>query len=59
MKMEQKLTKKINTIITITGEYPKEIEVTREEYNQLLQEEEIKENKFMGVKLKIKEARKK
>lgn len=47
--IEKKIEKKINTIIQITGEYPKQIEVTKEEYEQLGQDT------FMGVKLKIKE----
>ena len=47
--IEKKIEKKINTIIQITGEYPKQIEVTQEEYEQL------GEYTFMGVKLKIKE----
>ncbi len=47
--IEKKIEKKINTIIQITGEYPKQIEVTQEEYEQLGQDT------FMGVKLKIKE----
>ena len=29
MTIEQKLEKKINTIVQLTGEYPKEIEVTK------------------------------
>lgn len=47
--IEKKIEKKINTTIQITGEYPKQIEVTKEEYEQLGQDT------FMGVKLKIKE----
>lgn len=46
--IEKKIEKKINTIIQITGEYPKQIEVTQEEYEQLGQDT------FMGVKLKNK-----
>ncbi len=47
--IEKKIEKKINTIIQITGTYPEQIEVTQEEYD------ELGEDTFMGVKLKIKE----
>ena len=47
MKIENKLRKRIKTITLMTGEYPKEIEITLEEYN------EINLDKFQGVKLKI------
>lgn len=30
MTIEQKLEKKINTIVQLTGEYPKELEVTKQ-----------------------------
>ena len=50
MKIENKLEKKIKTLIQITGEYPKEIEITKEEYEEL----NIKDNKFRNVILKIK-----
>ncbi len=49
MTIEHKLQKRINTIIQITKEYPKEIEITQEEYEQ------IGQDTFGGVKLKIKE----
>lgn len=49
MTIEKKLEKRINTIIQLTGTYPKEMEVTKEEYKQ------IGQDNFMGVKLKIKE----
>lgn len=68
MTIEQKLERKINTIIQLTGDYPEEIEITKEEYNELarkVQQEinftEVLDknrqplNKFMNVKLKIKE----
>lgn len=69
MKIEQKLQKRINTIIQITGDYPEEIEITEEEYNELasrnsnivtgftevLDRDGQPLNKFMNVKLKIKE----
>ena len=32
MTIEQKLQKRINTIIQLTGDYPKEIEITKEEW---------------------------
>lgn len=49
MTIEQKLRKRINTIIQITGDYPEEIKVTKEEWEQL-----GKPDKFLNVKLKIK-----
>ncbi len=56
MTIEQKLEKKINTIIQLTGDYPEEIQITKEEYKQLKRETKIKEEiiKFRNVKLKIK-----
>ncbi len=50
MKIENKLEKKIRTLIQITGEYPKEIEITKEEYEEL----HTKDKKFRNVILKIK-----
>ena len=50
MTIEQKLQKRINTIIQLTGDYPKEIEITKEEWEQLR-----KPDKFLNVKLKIKD----
>lgn len=47
--IEKKIEKKINTIIQISGTYPEQIEVTQEEYD------ELGEDTFMGVKLKIKD----
>lgn len=68
MTIEQKLKRRINTIIQLTGEYPEEIEITKEEYNELARKAqeavsfpEVLDrdgqplNKFMNVKLKIKE----
>lgn len=49
MKIEKELEKRINTIIQLSGIYPKEMEVTKEEYKQ------IGQDSFMGVKLKIKD----
>lgn len=48
MTIEQKLEKKINTIVQLTGEYPKEIEVTEQE------EEQLETDNFRGVKLIVK-----
>lgn len=48
LTVEQKLEKKINSIIQMTGEYPKELEVTKEETEQLATDN------FRGIKLKIK-----
>lgn len=46
---EKKLEKRINTIIQLSGTYPEQLEVTKEEYEQ------IGQDTFMGVKLKIRE----
>ena len=48
MTIEQKLEKKINIIVLITGEYPKEIEVTKQE------QEQLETDNFRGVKLIVK-----
>ena len=68
MRIEQRLQKRINAIIQLTGDYPKEIEITQEEYNELasknsnitgftevLNKDGQPLNKFMNVKLKVKE----
>ena len=49
MNIEKKIEKRINTIIQITKEYPKQVEVTKEEWEQL-----GKPDKFMNVKLIVK-----
>lgn len=67
MTIARKLEKKINSIILLTGKMPEEIEITQNEYDELAievqQQVNIVEvldkdrqplNKFMGVKLKIK-----
>lgn len=67
MTIERKLEKKINSIILLTGEMPEEIEITQNEYDELvievqrqvnivevLDKDRQPLNKFMGVKLKIK-----
>lgn len=48
MTIEQKLEKKINSIIQITGEYPKEIEITKQE------QEQLETDNFRCVKLIVK-----
>lgn len=68
MTISQKIKRKINSIISWTGKIPEEIDVSREEYEELAREvqkqinivevlDKNKQplNKFMGVKLKIKE----
>ena len=35
MKIENKIRKRIKTIAIVNHEYPKEIEITRDEYNKL------------------------
>lgn len=47
MKKKLKVEKKIDTIIALTGEFPKELEITKEEYEELA----INDDKFMNVKL--------
>lgn len=67
MTIARKLEKKINSIILLTGEMPEEIEITQNEYDELvievqrqvnivevLDKDRQPLNKFMGVKLKIK-----
>lgn len=49
MNIQKKLEKRINTIIQLSGTYPEQIEITKEEY------EELGQDIFRGVKLKIKE----
>jgi len=49
MNIQKKLEKRINTIIQLSGTYPEQLEVTKEEY------EELGQDTFRGVKLKIKE----
>lgn len=48
MTIEQKLEKRINSIIQITGEYPKEIEITKQE------QEQLGTDNFRGVKIIVK-----
>lgn len=48
MTIEQKLEKKINSIIQMTGDYPKEIEITKQE------QEQLGTDNFRGVKLIVK-----
>ena len=49
MNIEKKIEKRINTIVQITKEYPKEVKVTKEEWEQL-----GKKDKFLNVKLIVK-----
>lgn len=52
MTIEQKLEKRINSIIELTGEYPKGLKVTQEEYNKLKQELKVNELlKFRNIKI--------
>jgi hypothetical protein len=48
MKIENKLRKRIKTITILKKEYPKEMEISKEEYD------EIKKDKLDGVKLIVK-----
>lgn len=64
MKIEEKIKKRINSIIQITGDIPKEINVTVAEYQELIANsecvmiEKLKNGKstykYLGVKLIIK-----
>ena len=55
MSIQKILEKRINAIASTTGEYPKEITVTREEFEQLAKElgDDIPLNQFRGARLKI------
>jgi len=46
MNIENKIRKRIKTMAIVNHEYPKEIEISQEEWNQL-----NKIDKFEGVKL--------
>lgn len=48
LTIEQKLQKRINSIVQMTGEYPEQIEITKEEAEQ------IRKDTFRNVKLIIK-----
>ena len=48
MKAENKIRKTIKTIVLMNNEYPKEIKITKEEWEEL-----GKPEKFEGVKLII------
>lgn len=48
MKIENKIKKRIKTIAIINNQYPKEIRVTKEEWEEL-----GKPEKYEGVKLKV------
>ena len=49
MDIQKKLEKKINNIIQLTGEYPEQMNITKEEWEQL-----GKIDKFKNVKLIVK-----
>ena len=53
--IQKKLERRINNIATIRKEYPKEIAVTRKEFEQLAEETGDKKplNEYLGAKLKI------
>ena len=53
--MQKKLERRINDIASVTGEYPEEVAVTRQEFEQLAKElgDNTPLNQFRGVKLKI------
>lgn len=69
MKILNKIKKRIKTITIVTGEYPKEIEITKDEWKEICEEfdnqkvtscaKDLDKNgqpiiKFEGVRLKIK-----
>jgi len=55
ISMQKKIEKRIQTIAIATKEYPEEIAVTRQEFEQLAEElgDNIPLNKFRNAKLKI------
>ena len=48
MKIENVIRKRIKTIVLMNNEYPRELRVTKEEWEEL-----GKPEKFEGVKLKV------
>lgn len=55
ISIQKKLERRINDIASVTGEYPEEIAITRQEFEQLAEElgDNTPLNQFRGVKLKI------
>lgn len=54
MTTQQKLEKKINSIIELTRQYPEELKMTKEEYNKLKQELKVnKLLKFRNIKITV------
>lgn len=54
MTIQQKLEKRINSIIELTGQYPEELKLTKEEYNKLKQELKANELiKFRNIKITL------
>lgn len=53
-KLEKNIQKRINTLIQLTGEYPKQIDITLEEYNYLKENNLLINNKYTNIKLNIK-----
>jgi hypothetical protein len=53
--MQKKIERRINDIASVTGEYPEEIAITRQEFEQLAKElgDNTPLNQFRGCKLKI------
>jgi len=53
--MQKKLERRINDIASVTGEYPEEVAVTRQEFEQLAKElgDNTPLNQFRGCRLKI------
>ena len=55
MSIQKRLEKRINAIASTSGEYPKEIKITKIEFEQLAKElgDDTSLNQFRGSKLKI------
>ena len=55
MSIQKRLEKRINAIASTTGEYSREIEITKREFEQLAEElgDDIPLNQFRWAKLKI------
>mgnify|MGYP003301597726 CR=1 FL=1 len=51
-KITRKIDKRINTYITATKEYPKELEITQEEYKEI--KNSLQDGKYKNCKIIIK-----
>lgn len=53
MNIQKKLQKRIDTIVQLTGEYPKAIKISEKEYKELQQDLHIDITEFRNCKLII------